>query len=149
MPRGSSRASSGSVANIPMSIATPPTSATVLANPAAICHTSGRKVFCQRTRPRDEFLLGGVGRLLRQGYAKPKTQIGRSFGRADGTDQCLRIPPLREFIRTTGADFKMRGNLAHGCAAHGAVEVCRELLAKMRALLHLAPLALVASVSIG
>ena len=30
-----------------------------------------------------EFLLRSIGRLLRQGNAKPKAQIGRSFGRSD------------------------------------------------------------------
>ena len=42
-------------ANIPISSATPPINATVLAKPAVICHTRGRKVFCQRTRPRANF----------------------------------------------------------------------------------------------
>ena len=42
-------------ANMPISSATPPSSATVLAKPAVTCHTKGRKVFCQRTRPRANF----------------------------------------------------------------------------------------------
>ena len=43
----------------------------------------------------------------------------------------------------------MRSNLVHGCAGYGAIEVCRELLADMCALVHLAPFTLIASVSIG
>jgi hypothetical protein len=76
-----------------------------------------------------EFFLGGVGGFLRQGNTKPETQVGRSFRRPDGTDQGLRNPPLREFSRTAGAGFKVRGNLLHGCASHCAVKVFGELLA--------------------
>ena len=43
----------------------------------------------------------------------------------------------------------MRSNLVHDCACYRTIQVCRELLAEMRALTHLAPFTLIASVSIG
>ena len=130
MPRGSSRASSGLRGpNIPISNATPPNSATVLAKPAVTCQIKGAKGILPANSPAGEFLLGSIGGFLRQGNTKPETQIGRGFRRPDGADQGLRNPPLREFSRTSGADFEVRGNLLHGCAGHSAVKVCGELLA--------------------
>jgi hypothetical protein len=96
-----------------------------------------------------EFLLSSIGRLLRKGNAKPKAQVCRSFGRSERADQRLRIAPLGKFSLAPGADLKVRRDLVHRRAGYSAIEVCRELVTEMCAFLHLAPLALVESASIG
>ncbi len=79
-PRGSSRASSGSGdANIPMSSATPPSSATVLAKPAVTCHTRGRKVFCQRTRPRASFSWAVLAASCDRATRSRRPRLGGAF----------------------------------------------------------------------
>ena len=64
---------------MPIRSATPPSSATVLAKPAVTRHTRGRKVFCQRTRPRANFSCAVLADSCDKATRSRRSRLGGAF----------------------------------------------------------------------